>query len=62
MPLDLTVLGGEEGLDEVPCHRRSHRPTTHADNVHVIVLDPLTGREVIMDQRGAHAGNLVGTH
>src|SRR5215469_17581477 len=62
MSFDLTVLGGKERLDEVPCHRRSHRSTTHADNVHVIVLDPLPGREVIMDQRGAHAGNLVGTH
>src|SRR5271166_5142870 len=62
MSFGLTELGGQEGLDEVPSHSRSHCPATHADNVHVIVLDPLPGREMIVDQRGANARNLVGTH
>jgi len=62
MPLGLTELGGQEGLDQVPSHCRSHCPPAHADNVHVIVLDPLAGREMIVDQRGANARNLVGTH
>ena len=39
MPVSLTELGGHEGLDEVPCHRRSYCPATHADNIHVIVAD-----------------------
>src|SRR5262249_17794845 len=32
-------LGGQERLDEVPGHGRAHRSTTHAQHVHVIVLD-----------------------
>ena len=61
MSFGLTELGDQEGLDEVQSHRGSHCPATHADNVHVIVLDPLPGREMIVDQRGADASDLVGT-
>jgi hypothetical protein len=62
MSVGLTELGGQEGLDQVPSHRRSDCPTTHANNIHMIVLDPLPGREMIVDQRGANARNLAGTH
>src|SRR5271165_5041136 len=62
MSFGLTELGGEEGLNKVPRHRRSHGPATQAEDVHVIVLHPLAGREMVMDQRGAHAGDLIGTH
>ena len=62
MSVGLTVHGGQEGLDQVPSHRWSDCPTTHANNIHMIVLDPLAGREMIVDQRGANARNLVGTH
>ena len=57
----LAELGGQERLDEVPGHGRPHGPATHTNDVHVIVLDPLPGREVVVDQRGADALNLVGT-
>ena len=61
MSVGLTELGGKKGLDQVPSHRWSDCPATHANNVHVIILDPLPGREVIVDQGCAYAGNLVGT-
>src|SRR5262249_14897011 len=51
--------GRQERLDEVPGHGRAHRSTAHAQHVHVIVLDSLSGGEVIVDQRGADASDLV---
>ena len=62
MSVGLAALGGQKGLDQVPSHRWSDCPATHAENVHVIILDPLPGRKVIVDQGCAYAGNLVGTH
>ncbi len=37
----LTELGGEKGLYQVPRHRRPQNPATQAQNVHVIIFDPL---------------------
>jgi len=62
MPLGLTELGGQERLDEIPGHRRSHGSSTHAKDVHVIVLDALLGREMVVDQTGADTLDLVGAH
>src|ERR1700752_1663089 len=62
MSLRLAELGCQECLDEIPGDGRPHGPAAHAKDVHVIVLDPLLGREVIVDQRGADALNLVGAH
>src|SRR5580704_2065354 len=61
MPLGLTVLGRKKGLYKVPSDGRSHRSSTHADNVHVVVLDTLFGREMVMHQTRASAHNFVGT-
>ena len=61
MSFGLAELCLQEGLHEVPCHSRAHCPATHADNIHVIVLHPLTGGEMIVDKCGADAGNLVCT-
>src|SRR6266436_4505124 len=61
MSFGLTELSSQKGLDEIPSHSRSYRSATHAEDVHMIVLDSLPGREMIVDQRGADAGNLVGT-
>src|SRR5215475_2704140 len=58
----LTVLSRQKRLDEVPSHGRSYRPAAHAKDVHMIVLDALLGREVVMDQCGTDAVNLVGAH
>src|SRR5262249_37888702 len=57
----LAKRGGQERLDEVPGHGRSHSPAPHTNNVHVIVLNPLPGREVVVNDRGANAWDLVGT-
>jgi hypothetical protein len=37
-------------------------PTVRANDVHVIVLDPLPSREVIVNQPGADAWDLVSTN
>src|SRR6185369_14161933 len=62
VPRSLAVLCGEEGLDQVPGQLRPDGPSAQAENVHVIVLHALAGREVVLDQAGAHSGNLVGAH
>jgi prepilin-type processing-associated H-X9-DG protein len=61
MSLGLAELSCQERLDEVPCHCRSDGPAAHAKDVQVIVLNTLSGREVVVDKRGADTPNLVGT-
>jgi hypothetical protein len=56
----LAELGRQEGLDQVPGGGRPHNATAQTNNVHVIILDSLPGREVVEDQTGSHALNLVG--
>ena len=60
MPRRPTEFGRQEGLHQVPGHRRSHGPASNADYVHVIVLDSLPGGEVVVNQGGADARNLIG--
>ena len=62
MPLGLTEFGRQESLDEIPGYGRSHGPAAHTDNVHVVVLYTLPGGEVVVDQSGPDARNLVGTN
>ena len=59
MPLGATELGCQEGLHQVPGYCRSYGTATHADDVHMIVLDPLPGGEVVVNQAGADAGILL---
>jgi hypothetical protein len=61
MPRRLAELCREERLDEVPRNGGSFGSAAKAEDVHVIVFDPLLGREVIVDQRGADARDLVRT-
>ena len=60
MPLGSTELGREKCLDEIPGHRRPYGPTSHADDVDVVVFHSLTGREVIVDKRCPSSRHLVG--
>jgi hypothetical protein len=53
MSFGLTEPSCQKGLDEIPSHRRPNGSATHAEDVHVIILDPLPGREMIVDQRSA---------
>src|SRR5208282_3532943 len=62
MPLGLTALGRKKRLDKVPSDGRSHRPSAHTDDVHVVVLDTLFSREMVMHQSRASAHNFVGTN
>ena len=57
----LAVLRIEIGLHQIPGHAGTDRPSSHAENVHVIVLDPLLCGNMIMDQAGAHSLGLVRT-
>ena len=60
MPVGLTELGVEKSLDEVPGDGRPDRPSAHAEDVEVIVLDALLRGEVVVDERRVDAGDLVG--
>jgi hypothetical protein len=49
MTLGLAELSGQESLDKIPSDGGPHGSATHAKDVHVIVLDPLPSREVVVD-------------
>ena len=59
MSLGLAELSCQERLDEVPGDRRSDGPAAHAEDVQVIVLDTLSGREMVVDQLSAVPGTLL---
>src|SRR4029077_15874292 len=59
VPLSLTELGGQKCLYEIPGHCRSNGSSAHAKDVHVVVLDALPRREMIVDQGCTNARNLV---
>jgi hypothetical protein len=60
VPVCLTEPGIQKCFDEVPRNGWSNGSAAHADDIHVIVLDPLPGREMIVNQSGSDAWNLVG--
>lgn len=39
MPLHPAESSCEEGLNEIPGHFRTDRPSVHAEDIHVIVFD-----------------------
>jgi hypothetical protein len=55
-------LSREKSFDKVPGHHGPHDPAAKTDNVHVIVLDALPSREVIIDQSGVNSRNFVGAN
>jgi hypothetical protein len=61
MAFGLAEFGCQKSFDEVPSHHGSHDPATQTNNVHVIVLDALPSREVVIDQTGANSRDFVGT-
>src|SRR5499426_3243141 len=62
MPVRLAILCGKVCLDKVPCHGRPYGAAAHAEHVHMIIFDTLTGREMIVDEPGANARHFVGTY
>ena len=53
MAFSLAVLRGQASLDKDPRLLLVLRSFHPCKNVHMIVLDSLFGREMILDQRGA---------
>ena len=51
---------GQEGLHQLPGERRTDDLSSQAKNIHIVVFHALASREDIMDEPGAHSGNLVG--
>jgi hypothetical protein len=47
----LVELGGQKSLRQVSSHFRSNSAPAHAQNIHVIVFDILSGREMIVNQQ-----------
>ena len=51
-----------ESSNQIPCHLGPHRPSAHAQDVHVVVLNALTRGKVVVDQASPHAAHLVRAH
>src|SRR6266850_5810599 len=62
MPLLARVAGGGEGADDLPGDLLPDDPGAEAEDVHVVVLDPLMGGVGVVEEPGADAGELVGGH
>jgi len=50
---------GQESLDQFQGKRRSDHLSAETKDVHVIIFDPLMGRENILDKPGTRSGNFV---
>ena len=60
MSRGVAKLGSQKRFYEIPGHLRPHRPSAHAQNIHVIVFHALPGREVIVDQRRPNTPDFIG--
>lgn len=56
------VPGPQEGFDDLEGQFWADDPGTDAQDVHVIVFDPLASRVGIMAQAGADAWEFIGCH
>src|SRR5215207_8703166 len=59
MALRARELRGQEDVQQVGGQLRPDHPCTECDDVHIIVLDTLTGRERVVTQRTAYTGELA---
>src|SRR6516162_900131 len=57
-----TELTDEKRLNKIPGHGGPNGPAAHTNDIHVIILNPLLSREMIMNESGAYAGDLVGAY
>src|SRR5215472_17168344 len=62
MPIRAAEPGSKEALCAVPCNRDAHSPSSEAEDIQVIVLDPLACRKFIVTKRRACAGHFVGSY
>ncbi len=56
------VASPEERANDFKGELRADDPSPHAQDVHVVVFDPLPSRISVMAQTGSDAGELVGSH
>jgi len=56
------VTGSQEGFDDLEGQFWADDPGTDAQDVHVIVFDPLASRVSVMAQAGANAWEFVGRY
>jgi hypothetical protein len=49
MSLFLAKLGGKKGLNKIPGDGWSDRPASHTKDVHMVVLDALSSREMVVN-------------
>ena len=61
MARSLAELSPKERLDEVPGYEGPNGSRAHTNDVHVVVLAPLVGREVVVHQPSADSRYLVCT-
>src|SRR5258708_7656309 len=57
----LGKLGGQECIDKFSGDNKSHHPAADTEDVHIVVLDPLVSRVVVLNQPGADPRNLART-
>ncbi len=55
-------LACEKRLNEIPGDGGPNGAAAHTNDVHVVMLNPLLSRKVVVDQPGTYAWDLVGTH
>src|SRR5262245_475524 len=60
MPGRVAEFCGQKRLTEIPRDGGADGAATDADDVHVVVFDPLSRGKVVMNQSGTDARNLVG--
>jgi len=61
MAFSSAELAGEKRLNQVPGYGWPNGPATHTNDIHVVILHTLLRREMIVNEPGADAGDLVGT-
>src|SRR5262245_16309455 len=62
MTRGLAELRGQERPHQIPRHFGPYCTSSHAEDIHVIILDALLGGEMIVDETGANAFHFVGAY
>src|SRR5260370_2937038 len=57
----LGELGSQESIHQFSGDNKAHHPAADTEDVHIVVLDSLVSRVVVLNQPGADARNFVGT-
>src|SRR5229473_7450160 len=54
--------GGQECIHKFSGDKKTHHPAAYTEDVHVVVLDHLVSRVVVLNQSGSDTRNFVRTH